>query len=484
MRTAKGLVQDFIHQAQRFQLRRSDIQGFRCFGRTTGILPQNSRAAFRRDHGIRRVLQHVSNVADRNGQRPPRAALADDIANHRHPEARQHVQVVADGFRLAALLGTDSRIRTRRIDKGNDGQAKFFSELHHAQGFAIAFRLWHAEVAILPLLGITAFLMADNHDALAVKSCQPANDGWIVGKAAIAVQFLEIGRDHGDIVEGVRPLRMPRHLRNLPSGKFGVNIFGQTLAFFRQLVDFGGDVDRRIVLHVAQLLDLGFQLGNRLFEIEKIEFWCAHAQVQKFASGNDTKSRGYNPSMANRLSKIITRTGDDGTTGLGDGTRIRKDALRVQVLGDIDELNSTIGLLLVELPASAGRATLAQIQNDLFDLGGEICIPGRRAIEEPQVAFLDQTTMDLNATLAPLKEFILPGGSRPAALCHVARTVARRAERSLVALKAAEPISTLTLQYLNRLSDFLFVLARTLNRDAGIADSCWQRDPTTGQAAA
>lgn len=181
--------------------------------------------------------------------------------------------------------------------------------------------------------------------------------------------------------------------------------------------------------------------------------------------------------MANRLSKIITRTGDDGTTGLGDGTRIRKDAARVQVLGDIDELNSAIGVLLVEPFSASARVTLTRIQNHLFDLGGEICIPGHQAINEAHVAYLDEATVELNTHLPPLKEFILPGGSRPAALCHVARTIARRSERSLVALKATETVSALPLQYLNRLSDFLFVLARTLNRDAATADSLWQRDP-------
>lgn len=181
--------------------------------------------------------------------------------------------------------------------------------------------------------------------------------------------------------------------------------------------------------------------------------------------------------MANRLSKIITRTGDDGTTGLGDGTRIRKDAARVQVLGDIDELNSAIGVLLVEPVAASARATLTRIQNHLFDLGGEICIPGHQVISEAHVADLDEATVQLNAHLPPLREFILPGGTRAAALCHVARTIARRSERSLVALKSTETVSPLPLQYLNRLSDFLFVLARTLNRDAGVADTLWQRDP-------
>ena len=193
--------------------------------------------------------------------------------------------------------------------------------------------------------------------------------------------------------------------------------------------------------------------------------------------------------MANRLSKITTRTGDDGSTGLGDGSRIQKNALRVQLMGDIDELNSNLGVLVAELAetlSSAAQQRLTRIQNHLFDLGGEICIPGHRAISEAQVIYLDQAISELNATLPPLKEFILPGGSRAAALCHVARTVARRAERSLVALAQTENVSVQSLQYLNRLSDLLFILARTFNREAGVSDVLWGREEAvaSGKAAA
>ncbi|MEP7155740.1 MAG: cob(I)yrinic acid a,c-diamide adenosyltransferase [Betaproteobacteria bacterium] len=187
--------------------------------------------------------------------------------------------------------------------------------------------------------------------------------------------------------------------------------------------------------------------------------------------------------MANRLSKITTRTGDDGTTGLGDGSRIQKSALRVQVMGDIDELNSALGVLLAEKLPDSMEKRLTRIQNHLFDLGGEICIPGHRALSETQVIYLDEAISQLNASLLPLKEFILPGGSRPAALCHVARTVARRAERSLVALSATENVTSVALQYLNRLSDLLFIAARTLNREAGVNDVLWQRDTDTKAAA-
>lgn len=179
--------------------------------------------------------------------------------------------------------------------------------------------------------------------------------------------------------------------------------------------------------------------------------------------------------MGNRLSKISTRTGDDGSTGLGDGTRTRKDSLRVAVMGDVDELNSHIGVLLAETLPENIRHQLGLIQHDLFDLGGELCIPGNRMLNPERVAALDELLQILNAGLTPLKEFILPGGTREAALAHVARTVCRRAERNLVALKLQEQVSDDALRYLNRLSDLMFVIARTLNLGSGRGDVLWQR---------
>lgn len=179
--------------------------------------------------------------------------------------------------------------------------------------------------------------------------------------------------------------------------------------------------------------------------------------------------------MGNRLSKIATRTGDDGTTGLGDGSRTVKDALRVQAMGDVDELNSEIGVLLCEdLPAGL-RDALITIQHDLFDLGGELSIPGFVMMTDAQVARLDQWLNEYNATLPPLKDFILPGGSRAAAIAHVCRTVCRRAERSIVALRKAENVHARLGHYVNRLSDLLFVLARVLNRHAGGSDVLWEK---------
>jgi cob(I)alamin adenosyltransferase len=168
--------------------------------------------------------------------------------------------------------------------------------------------------------------------------------------------------------------------------------------------------------------------------------------------------------MGKRLTRIATRTGDDGTTGLADGSRVAKSHRRVAAMGDVDELNSQIGVLLAEPLPDDVRTLLQQVQQQLFNLGGELSLPGQALLADEAVAALDRALEHHNATLPPLAEFILPGGTRSAALAHVARTVARRAERSLVALGAHETLRAEPRQYLNRLSDLLFVLARVLNR--------------------
>jgi cob(I)alamin adenosyltransferase len=184
--------------------------------------------------------------------------------------------------------------------------------------------------------------------------------------------------------------------------------------------------------------------------------------------------------MGNRLSKIATRTGDDGTTGLGDGSRTGKDSARIHALGDVDELNAFVGLLLCEdLPPDL-RAELVAVQHDLFDLGGELCIPGHRMITDDHVARLDELLAKYNGTLPSLKEFILPAGSRAASLAHVCRTVCRRAERAIVALAHQEAVEAGPRQYVNRLSDLMFVLARVLNRHAGGSDVLWRHDRGRG----
>ena len=178
--------------------------------------------------------------------------------------------------------------------------------------------------------------------------------------------------------------------------------------------------------------------------------------------------------MGHRLSKITTRTGDAGETGLGDGSRVPKDHARIAALGDIDELNSALGLLLAEELPKEVRAVLGEVQQDLFDLGGELSIPGHSLLKPDRVEFLEKALAAWNEGLAPLKEFILPGGSRAAAAAHLARTVCRRAERSAVALGRKDKVSEQVRQYLNRLSDLLFVAGRVLNRAAGVGDVQWR----------
>ncbi len=180
--------------------------------------------------------------------------------------------------------------------------------------------------------------------------------------------------------------------------------------------------------------------------------------------------------MGHRLSKITTRTGDDGTTGLGDGSRVDKDSVRIEALGAVDELNSAVGLLLTETLADDVRTLLLDIQHSLFDVGGELSIPGYTLLTQESVSNLETQIEKFNQNLPPLKEFVLPGGARSAALCHVARGTCRRAERRVVTLLAKEDASTISRQYLNRLSDLLFVLARHLNRSEGGGDVIWNRD--------
>lgn len=184
--------------------------------------------------------------------------------------------------------------------------------------------------------------------------------------------------------------------------------------------------------------------------------------------------------MGNRLSKISTKTGDKGETGLGDGSRISKTSTRINVIGDVDELNSWVGVLAAELDSDdVHQAILNQIQHDLFDLGGELCVPGYKALAPSMLEDLENTLVDINEELPPLKDFILPGGNKAASYCHMARSVGRRAERSIVALAIEEKdgdnaVSPLAIQYLNRLSDFFFVLARSIARNNGGQETLWK----------
>jgi cob(I)alamin adenosyltransferase len=180
--------------------------------------------------------------------------------------------------------------------------------------------------------------------------------------------------------------------------------------------------------------------------------------------------------MGNRLSKIYTRTGDDGTTGLANGERIAKADPRVTAFGDVDETNSALGLLLTEADIPAGmRSSLARIQHELFEIGAELSLPGYRQITSDHVQALERDLDELNSELPPLKEFVLPGGTRAAATCHVARTICRRAERSAWTANALTTLNPELLRYLNRLSDLLFVMARSLARQHGGQETLWQR---------
>jgi cob(I)alamin adenosyltransferase len=181
--------------------------------------------------------------------------------------------------------------------------------------------------------------------------------------------------------------------------------------------------------------------------------------------------------MGKRLSKIYTRTGDDGTTGLGDGTRVAKDSLRVDAFGTVDEANSAIGVVLAAASVPQGiRNTLTEVQHDLFELGGELCIPGHEAVNEAFIDRLETDLDDLNEDLPALREFILPGGGEAAAACHLARTIVRRAERVTITLADTETVRPEVLKYLNRLSDLLFVIARVLARAENGEEVLWNRE--------
>jgi cob(I)alamin adenosyltransferase len=177
--------------------------------------------------------------------------------------------------------------------------------------------------------------------------------------------------------------------------------------------------------------------------------------------------------MGNRLSKIYTRTGDKGTTGLGDGARVDKDSLRVEAYGTVDELNSAVGLVLAADLPEAIRTCLTRTQHELFDLGGELCMPGYTLVPNTYIDGLEKALDSFNEDLPPLKDFILPGGSEAAARCHLARTIARRAERRVISLAHNETVNEASIRYLNRLSDLLFVIARVLARHAGGSEVLW-----------
>ena len=177
--------------------------------------------------------------------------------------------------------------------------------------------------------------------------------------------------------------------------------------------------------------------------------------------------------MGNRLSKIYTRTGDDGSTGLGNGERTAKDSARVEAYGTVDEVNSAIGVMLTDMSEGEIKKALAGIQQELFNLGGELSIPGTTLLGDEAVTALEQLMDRLNESLPPLQDFVMPGGTSAGAACHMARAICRRAERRLVTLAGTEEVNATSIRYLNRLSDLLFVIARTLNGDGGVEEVLW-----------
>ena len=180
--------------------------------------------------------------------------------------------------------------------------------------------------------------------------------------------------------------------------------------------------------------------------------------------------------MTKRLTRIYTRTGDDGSTGLGDGSRVSKDSMRIEVIGDVDELNSLLGLLLSEDRVTGHKERLQPVQHLLFDLGGELSLPNAKSLNEDSIQYLERLIDEYNKDLPALRDFILPDGNRAAAVCHVARAVCRRSERHFVSLGETEPVNPVSRIFLNRLSDLLFVLARNLARQDGAEEILWDKD--------
>ena len=272
MRAAGRLRNHPIDQAQRLQAVGRDAEGFRRVRRLVGAFPQDRRAAFGGNHRVDRILHHQRDVADRNRQRAARSAFADDRHHDRHAQFRHRVKIAPDGFRLPAFFRADAGISPRRIDERHDRYAELLRQLHQPQRLAITLRLGHAEISVELILGVASLLMPDHHDRLAAETRQATDDRGILRKQTVALQFLEISKNVLEVVQGVRPLRMPRDLRDLPRRKLAVDIPRERAALLLQARNLFRDVDRGIVLHVAQLLDLRLKLGDRLLEIQECRF--------------------------------------------------------------------------------------------------------------------------------------------------------------------------------------------------------------------
>ena len=292
MRAAQGLADNLVDQPQCLQAIRGNTQRLGSDRGLVRTLPQDGGTAFRRNDRVSCILQHQHGIAHRNRQRTTGTAFADDGTDDGHLKFGHHIQVLADGFGLPALFRPNAGISAWRIDERHDRNAELLGQSHQAHGLAVAFRTRHTEVAVLAFLGVAAFLVADDHHALAVEPGQTADDGGIVRIITVAMQLFEIGKQVLDIIQRIGTLRVARNLRNLPRRELGVNILGQRLALLLQSADLIRDIKCGIILHIAQLLDLALQLGDRLLEIQKGNFHLHNIRV--VLGADDTGSRPFN----------------------------------------------------------------------------------------------------------------------------------------------------------------------------------------------
>ncbi len=283
MGAAAGLAHHLVHQPQALQAPGGQAQLFGRILGLAGVLPQDRGAALGGDDRVGAVFEHDRAVAHADGQRAAGAALADHGADDRHLQLGHFDQVAGDGFGLAAFLGIDARPGAGGVDQGEDRQAEALGHLHQAQCLAVALRLGHAEVAHDLFLGGAAFLVADDHHRAAVDPAQAADDGLVVGEGAVAGQFLELFAEHLDVIGGVGTGRMARKLRDLPGREIAEDLGGAHAQLVLQGAHFGIDIDRRAGAGVAQFLDLGFQVGDGLFEIEVIG---SHRQARGRKAGS------------------------------------------------------------------------------------------------------------------------------------------------------------------------------------------------------
>ena len=272
MRAPHGFIDDFVHQAQGFQTVGGNAQGFGSVFGLVASFPEDGGTPLRADHGIHGVLQHQGLVCHADGQRTSRAPFTDHCGDDGHFELRHFKNIAPNRLRLTTLLSINPRKCPGCIHKSEDRQTEFFCCFHQTQGFAVALGLAHAKVAQGALFGVAPFLLANDHARVTIEARQAAHNGKVVGKVAIAVHLQKISEDFPYIVQRVRALGMAGDFRHLPRRQIAVDVFGELLAFFAQLLNFGRNIDGAFGLHVAQLFDFGLQLSNGLFEVQKVFF--------------------------------------------------------------------------------------------------------------------------------------------------------------------------------------------------------------------